>query len=165
MISLVGMPGSGKSTIGRQLARQLQLPHVDVDAAIEASIGCPIKLFFEQSGEQSFRKIEKAFISTLVDESGIVSTGGGAVLDESNCQHLKSHGQVVYLHSTPEDLYRRLRNDSHRPLLQVVDPLSKLREMYLQRDPLYRKVASIVVETGRPSVASLVKVIAMQLQP
>ncbi len=165
MISLIGLPGSGKSTVGRQLARRLQLPFVDSDQAIEARLGCPIREFFECEGEARFREIESEVIDALTQQgAGVLSTGGGAVLRPENRAHLRARGRVIYLKSHPEELIRRLRHDINRPLLQVADPMAKLRELFATRDPLYRQTAHFVVETGRPSVATLVNMIVMQLE-
>ncbi|HSV50743.1 MAG TPA: shikimate kinase, partial [Burkholderiaceae bacterium] len=95
---------------------------------------------------------------------GVIATGGGAVLRPANRTHLRARGQVVYLRSTPEEVFRRLRHDVSRPLLQVGDPLARLRDLYATRDPLYRETAHFVIETGRPSVATLVNMIVMQLE-
>jgi shikimate kinase len=165
VISLVGLPGSGKTTVGRQLARRLQLPFVDSDHEIEVRIGCSIREFFEREGEARFRDIEQDVLDTLTQGADkVLSTGGGAVLRPENRQHLRERGQVVYLKSTPEELFRRLRHDSNRPLLQVADPMLKLKTLYTERDPLYREVAHFVLETGRPSVSTLVNMIVMQLE-
>ena len=165
LISLVGLPGSGKTTVGRQLARRLQLPFVDSDHALEGRLGCSIREFFEREGEQRFRDIEEEVIDELTQgASGVLSTGGGAVLRQSNRLHLRERGRVVYLKSSPEELFRRLRHDTNRPLLQVDDPLARLRELFSIRDPLYRETAHFVMETGRPSVATLVNMIVMQLE-
>ncbi len=164
IISLVGLPGSGKSTVGRQLARRLQLRFSDSDQVIEQRIGCPIREYFEQEGETSFRDIEEQVLDELTRQSGVLSTGGGAVLRDANRQRLHTRGKVVYLKSTPEELIRRLRHDTQRPLLQVGDPLQRLRELYAARDPLYRETAHFVIDTGRPSVATLVNMIVMQLE-
>ena len=165
MISLIGLPGSGKSTVGRQLARRLQLPFLDSDQVIEARIGCAIRDYFEREGEASFRDVEESVIDDLtLQTSSVLSTGGGAVLRPVNRLHLHARGHVVYLRSSPEELFRRLRHDTSRPLLQVADPLGRLRDLYAQRDPLYRETAHFVIETGRPSVATLVNMIAMQLE-
>jgi len=164
IISLVGLPGSGKSTVGRQLARRLQLRFSDSDQVIEQRIGCPIREYFEREGETSFRDIEEQVLDELTQQSGVLSTGGGAVLRESNRQRLHTRGKVVYLKSTPEELMRRLRHDTQRPLLQVGDPLQRLRELHAVRDPLYRETAHFVIDTGRPSVATLVNMIVMQLE-
>jgi len=163
-ISLVGLPGSGKSTVGRQLARRLQLPFIDSDHVIEQRIGCSIREFFEREGEGRFRDVEEEVIGDLCQrDSGVLATGGGAVLRSANRFALHGGGKVVYLRSTPEELFRRLRHDVSRPLLQVDDPLSRLRDLFEIRDPLYRETAHYVVETGRPSVSTLVKLIAAQL--
>ena len=165
MISLIGLPGSGKSTVGRQLARRLQLPFFDSDHVIEQQIGCSIREYFEREGEERFRDIEEAVIDELTQKhKSVLSTGGGVVLRSANRQHLRERGQVVYLNSSPDEIFRRLRHDVSRPLLQVADPLKRLRDLYLVRDPLYRETAHFVIETGRPSVATLVNMIAMQLE-
>lgn len=165
MISLVGLPGSGKTTVGRQLARRLQLPFVDSDHEIEVRIGCSIREFFEREGESRFRDIEEEVLDSLSQgDSKVLSTGGGAVLRLANREHLHARGKVVYLKSTPEELFRRLRHDSNRPLLQVADPLLKLKNLFAERDPLYREVAHFLLETGRPSVSTLVNMIVMQLE-
>ena len=165
MISLIGLPGSGKSTVGRQLARRLQLPFSDSDQAIEARLGCPIREFFEREGENRFRDIEAEVIDTLSQQgAGVLSTGGGAVLRPQTRERLRARGRVIYLKSHPEELIRRLRHDTNRPLLQVADPMAKLRELFATRDPLYRQTAHFVIETGRPSVATLVNMIVMQLE-
>lgn len=165
IFSLIGLPGSGKSSVGRQLARRLQLPFVDSDNVIEARLGCPIRQYFEREGEDSFRDVEAAVLDDLtLGPLGVLSTGGGAVLRLANRQHLRQRGQVVYLKSSPDELFRRLRHDRNRPLLQVADPLDRLRDLYAIRDPLYRDTAHFIIETGRPSIATLVNMIVMQLE-
>lgn len=165
MIALVGLPGSGKSTVGRQLARRLQLPFVDSDHVIEERLGCSIREYFEREGEDRFRDVEQEVIDDLtLGHAGVLSTGGGSVLRSANRQHLRDRGKVVYLKSTPDELFRRLRHDMNRPLLQVSDPLGRLRDLFVARDPLYRETAHYLLETGRPSVATLVNMIVMQLE-
>lgn len=165
MITLVGLPGSGKSTVGRHLAKRLHVPFLDSDHVIEQRLGCSIREYFDREGEERFRDIEQAVIDELTSApSGVLSTGGGAVLRPLNRQHLHERGTVVYLNSSPEEIYKRLRHDTQRPLLQVADPLGRLRELYAARDPLYREVAHFSVDTGRPSVATLVNMIVMQLE-
>lgn len=164
-ISLVGLPGSGKSTVGRQLARRLQLSFVDSDHAVEAKLGCSIREYFEREGEERFRDVEESVIEDLTrNHRGVLSTGGGSVLRPNNRANLRNSGQVVYLKSSPDELFRRLRHDMNRPLLQVADPLSRLRDLFAVRDPLYRETAHFILETGRPSVATLVNMIVMQLE-
>ena len=165
MISLVGLPGSGKSTIGRQLARRLKLSFLDSDHAIEGRVGCSVRDYFEREGEASFRDIEESVIDEMTKlTSRVLSTGGGSVLRPVNRQLLHDRSHVVYLRSSPEELFRRLRHDVNRPLLQVADPLDRLRDLYAQRDPLYRETAHFVIETNRPSVSTLVNMIIMQLE-
>ena len=165
MIVLVGLPGSGKTTVGKQLARRLKLPFVDSDHVIEERLGCSIREFFEREGEDRFRDVEQEVIDELSrGQACVLSTGGGAVLRSGNRQHLHDRGKVVYLRSTPEDVYRRVRHDRNRPLLLVADPLQRLRDLYDARDPLYRETAHFVIDTGRPSVATLVNMIVMQLE-
>jgi len=163
-IACVGLPGSGKSTVGRHLARRIGWRFVDSDHAIEHRIGCSIRDFFEREGEAVFRDLEEAVIDELTQGGGcVLSTGGGAVLRQTNRKHLHDRCSVVYLHSAPEEVFRRLRHDHSRPLLQVSDPLARLKELYTARDPLYRETAHLVIETGRPSVASLVGTVMAQL--
>ena len=165
LISLVGMPGGGKSTVGRHLARNLKRRFFDADVEIEHRIGCPIRVFFEREGEARFRDIEQEVLADLVSRGdAVVATGGGAVLRDANRRALRAGSTVVYLRSAPEELFRRLRHDTHRPLLQVADPMRKLRDMYAERDPLYRSTAHFVIETGRPSVHTLVNMVLMQLE-
>ena len=164
-VALVGLPGSGKSTVGRQLARRLGRPFIDTDQVIEQRVGLSIREYFEREGEESFRDLEQSVIDELtLGEPCVLSTGGGSVLRLANRQHLKQRTQAVYLHSAPEEVFRRLKHDRNRPLLQVPDPLERLRELYALRDPLYRESARFVVETGRPSVAALVNMVVMQLE-
>lgn len=164
-ISLVGMPGCGKSTVGRHLARQLGLQFWDSDTEIERRLGMPIRDCFEQRGESSFRDVEQDVIEELSGRpASLLATGGGAVLRPSNRDALHSRSHVFYLRATPEELHRRLRHDTHRPLLQVEDPLRRLRELYRERDPLYRRTAHFVVEAARPSVPALLGMVLMQLE-
>lgn len=162
---MIGLPGSGKSTVGRQLSRRIALPFFDSDHVIEQRLGCSIREFFEQEGEERFRDIEAAVLDELTaGPACVVSTGGGSVLRAENRERLHQRGSVVYLRSAPEEVFRRLRYDRNRPLLQVADPLQRLRDLYAVRDPLYREIAHFVIETGRPSVAMLVSMIVMQLE-
>ena len=161
----MGLPGSGKSTIGRQLARRLDTEFLDSDLVIERRIGCSIREFFEREGELAFRDLELEVIDELTQNRVcILSTGGGVVLRQANRDNLRYRCQTVYLHSASEEVFRRLRNDQNRPLLQVADPMARLKELYAARDPLYREVCHFVVETGRPSVSALVNTILMQLE-
>ena len=159
------MPGSGKSTVGRLLSRQLGWRFIDSDIEIEHRLGESIRAHFEKFGEASFRDVESEVVASLsVEPDLILATGGGTVLRPQNREVLRRGGKVVYLRTSPEDLARRLRHDSQRPLLQGGDPLAKLRDLFAARDPLYREVADFTIDTGRSSVSSLVHLLAMQLE-
>lgn len=160
------MPGSGKSTVGRHLAKQLDRRFVDSDTEIEKRIGMPIRDYFAQQGEDAFRDVEQEVIDdlTAAADGSVLATGGGAVLRPSNRDSLHSRTHCFYLRSSPEELFRRLRHDTQRPLLQVDDPLHRLRELFRERDPLYRRTAHYVVETPRPSVPALLSMVLMQLE-
>jgi shikimate kinase len=161
---LVGLMGAGKTTVGRLLARHYGCVFRDSDHEIEARTGVRIPLIFEIEGEAGFRKREEAMIAELTALSGIVlATGGGAVLSAANRENLRRNGVVIYLCGTPEHLYERTRHDRNRPLLQTDDPLARLRELYRERDPLYREVADIVVDTGRQSVAGMTRLLCGKL--
>lgn len=163
-IFLVGMPGAGKTTVGRQLARRLQRRFVDADHEIEARTGVRIPVIFDIEGEQGFRDRESKVISELAEQSDqVVATGGGVVLRPENREVLRQGGTVIYLNAAPQLLYERTRLDPNRPLLQVDNPLQKLVELFNQRDPLYREVADIIVNSLGGSIAQLVKQVEKQL--
>jgi shikimate kinase len=164
-ITLIGMPGCGKSTIGRQLARMRQLPFLDSDHEIERFLGCSIREFFDREGEPAFRDVEQRVVgeSLSAAQVRVIATGGGSVLRPANRELMKTRATVVYMHTHPDDLARRLSRDTQRPLLQVADPRQRLRDLYAVRDPLYREVAHIVVDTAHKSAAMLVNLISMQL--
>jgi len=165
LIILIGLPGSGKSSVGRLLARRLQLPFIDSDQVLEQRLGCTIREFFEREGEERFRDWEQAVLDELTQGAPcVLSTGGGAVLRPANREHLRQRGRVFYLCTRAAELYRRVRHDHGRPLLQVADPLQKLQQLYAERDPLCRATAHHVVETGRSPVARLVNGIVAQIK-
>lgn len=164
-IALVGMPGCGKSTVGRQLSKQLGWHFADSDAEITRRIGMPIRAYFEREGEARFRELEEDVIASLCHSPNLViATGGGAVTRSANRAQLKSGATVVYLRSSFEDLWRRLRYDTRRPLLQVADPQARLRELFRERDPLYRQTAHHVIDAGRGTVQGLANRVLMQLE-
>ena len=164
--ALVGMPGSGKSTVGRQLAQRAGVPFVDLDHRLEQVIGTTIRSFFEAEGEARFRDVESEVLAEVAARTGgmVLSTGGGAVLRPANRDLLRQFGPVLYLRASPEEIYKRVKHDKTRPLLQGGNPMDKLRELYAQRDGLYRETAHFVIETGRPTVYTLVNMIMMQLE-
>ncbi len=149
MIALVGLPGSGKSTISRQLGRLLQCPVLDTDAVIEEYLGCSIAQYFEDQGEAAFRDVEHKTLAEalqLTGKSAILATGGGIVLREDNRALLRAQACTVYLHAEPEQLYHRLKSDRSRPLLQNTNLHEKLLSLYSQRHSLYQSVAHCQVD-------------------
>ncbi|MDO5691683.1 MAG: shikimate kinase [Pseudomonadota bacterium] len=167
MLILIGLPGSGKSTAGRQLARRLGLAFKDADAEIESRAGMSVREYFSAHGEAAFRDLEEQILDELTqtqtESAVIIATGGGAVLRPVNRQRLRERGTVIYLRASAEQLAKRLRHDTKRPLLQVADPLKRLRALYEERDPLYRECAHYVVDTHGSSLPMLVNRVVMQL--
>jgi len=154
---LAGPMGAGKSTIGRQLSKQLGLPFLDSDHEIEARTGVDIPFIFELEGEAGFRKRECVVIDDLTQLPGIVlATGGGAILDPANREHLSSRGKVIYLHASVNQQLKRTRMDRNRPLLQTENPRARLEELMATRDPLYREIANLVIDTDGMRVRDVV---------
>lgn len=155
-IFLVGLMGAGKTSVGRALAKRLHKTFYDTDQEIERATGVKIPVIFEIEGEAGFRAREAKSLAELVRRTNIVlATGGGAVLSEQNRRLLAEHGTVIYLRATAPDLWQRTHHDKNRPLLQTDDPLKKLQELFAQRDPLYREIADVIIDTGSQSVGSL----------
>lgn len=154
---IVGMMGAGKTTIGRTLAKRFGKAFHDTDQVIEARTGVRVAVIFDLEGEAGFRKREAEVLAELSAlENVVLATGGGAILDPRNRERLRSRGCVVYLHAPPKELWQRTRHDKHRPLLRTGDPRARIEELYAFRDPLYREVADLVLDTGRQSVNALV---------
>lgn len=163
-IYLVGLMGSGKTTVGRQLARRLGRTFLDSDQEIEIRTGVRVSTIFEIEGEEGFRRREAQAIAELVCSQDIVlATGGGAVLDPANRKALKETGWVVYLNVPPALLWNRVRHDKSRPLLQVGNPLARLENLYGIRDPLYRECADFVVDGGRLSPNVITQLLVKEL--
>ncbi len=153
---LVGMMGSGKSTMGRILARHLHKDFVDCDEEIQLRTGVTIPHIFDVEGEAGFRLREMAALESVLGRKNLVlATGGGAVLMDKNRELMRTNGIVVYLRATVHDLWLRTRNDKNRPLLQNTDMHARLAELLNQREALYLEVADIVIQTGRQSVHGL----------
>ncbi len=163
-IFLVGPMGAGKSAVGRQLARMLHLDFVDSDDQIEARTGVDIGFIFEKEGEDGFRHREAAVIDELTQRDGVVlATGGGAVIRDENRSHLGARGFVVYLYTSVDQQFSRTSRGQERPLLQNTDRLKKLEELLAVRDPLYREIADLVVETDGRKVKAVANEIADSL--
>lgn len=158
------MMGAGKTSVGRVLAKRLGKTFFDSDHVIEERTGVRVSVIFDIEGEEGFRSRERAVIAELTEREDIVlATGGGAVLSSENRCLLRERGTVVYLRATVRDLFNRTRHDKNRPLLQTDDPQARMAAIFEQRDPLYREVAHIVIETGSPSLPSLVNRLEAQL--
>ncbi len=156
--------GAGKTSVGRVLAKRLGKTFYDSDHLIEERTGVRIPVIFEIEGEEGFRAREQTVIRELTDLDNIVlATGGGAVLDAQNRRWLHERGTVIYLRAAVRELINRTRHDKNRPLLQTSDPQARLTAIFEQRDPLYREVAHLVIETGTPSLHSLVHRLEAQL--
>jgi len=153
---LVGMMGSGKTTMGRTLARHLGKTFVDSDEEVQKRTGVTIPHIFDIEGEAGFRQRESTVIHDLIGRDNMVlATGGGAVLAEQNRIIFQHNGIVIYLKASVHDLWQRTKHDRNRPLLQTADPHAKLTELHQQRDPLYQQVADIVIQSGRQSAHAL----------
>ena len=157
-IFLVGPMGAGKTTIGKKLARALRLRFVDCDHEIELRTGATIPLIFDIEGEAGFRAREERVVDEVTREDGVVvATGGGAVLDPENRALLQERGFVVYLHAPLEHLLARTRGDTNRPLLQAGDRVKRMQEILKAREPLYRGVADLIVDTGALTLTAVVQ--------
>ncbi len=147
-VFLIGPMGSGKSAVGRHLARLLRFSFYDSDADIEAKTGVDIAYIFEKEGEAGFRLREKESIARLTRLDGVVlATGGGAVIDADNRRVLAERGAVVYLETSIDQQLERTRHGRHRPLLNDTDPQEKLKELMLRRAALYAQIADLTVST------------------
>lgn len=156
--------GSGKTTIGRSLAKRLELDFIDSDREIELRTGVSIPTVFEIEGEEGFRKREAQVIADLSQRSRhVVATGGGVVLRPENRANLRASGFVIYLNVPPLTLWERTRNDRNRPLLKVSDPLLRLKELYAQRDSLYREVADLVVDGSRINAQGILQLLIKEI--
>lgn len=161
---LVGPMGAGKSTIGRLLAKELHLPFKDSDKEIEVRTGADIPWIFDVEGEAGFREREQAVLADLCREDGLVlATGGGAVLRAENRAALHAGGRVIYLHTSVEQQLERTARDRNRPLLRTANPGQVLRELLATRDPLYREIADVVIETDQRPPRMVVQEILSRL--
>ena len=165
VVTLIGMPGGGKSTVGRLLAERLGVEFADTDLAIERRMGMSVGQIFDTRGEAFFRDLESEVLDSLVRMNpSVVATGGGSVLRPENRDLLREHTVPVYLQTSLPELWRRVRGNSRRPLLRGPSPYERLEQIYAERHPIYSELASIVVITGKPTVAGVVDTIVSALQ-
>lgn len=164
-IFLIGPMGAGKTAVGKQIARVLGLEFVDSDSDIERRTGVDIPFIFEKEGEEGFRRREQAVIEELTGCSGIVlATGGGSVLSPENRVALTSRGTVIYLHASVRQQIARTRHSTNRPLLQTADPKGRLEDLMATREPIYRNIADIVVDTDGRRVKEVAREIVHRVQ-
>ena len=163
-IFIVGPMGSGKTTIGRQLASRTNMHFYDSDREIEKSTGVDIALIFEIEGEDGFRLRETKMLEKLTSMKGILlATGGGSVVSEVNRARLKKRGKVIYLKSSAEKIFDRTVRDKKRPLLNTDDRMSRITELLEQREPLYEEVADLIIYTENNSIRGIVNKICQQM--
>ena len=156
--------GTGKSAVGRLAAESLQFEFVDTDELIEAQCGLSIEEIFKNQGEAAFRQLEHDVVRNLAQrQKTVIATGGGIVIDPANLVSLKTHALVVCLWASPELIWERVREQTHRPLLQTADPLGKIRELLSRRDPLYRQ-ADVLIQTDQRSPKDVAQQVLLQFQ-
>lgn len=156
--------GAGKTTVGRQLAARLHFPFFDTDHEIERRTGVSVSTIFEIEGEDGFRRRESLIVAELLESPPVIlSTGGGVVLKDTNRLLIAKADMVAYICVDPRALYERTKHDRTRPLLQVPDPLQKLYDLHQERDPLYRSVATLVLDGNRNNARQLVDAIEREL--
>jgi shikimate kinase len=161
-LALVGFMGTGKSSVGRLAAELLQFEFVDTDQLIETQCGMTVEEIFKKQGEPAFRELERQIVQNLAQrEKTVIATGGGLVAYPSNLASLKTHALVVCLWASPETIWERVKEQTHRPLLQTADPLGKIRDLFAQRDPLYRQ-ADVLIHTGQRSPREVVQQVLHQ---
>ena len=164
-IFLVGLMGAGKTSVGRLLAKRFNKTFYDCDHEIERRTGVSIPVIFDIEGEAGFRAREAAVLRELAAQQDLVlATGGGAILRAENRRVLAQYGTVVYLRAPPEDLWQRTRHDRNRPLLQGGDRRARLQQLFIERDPLYREVAVLIVDTGKQGLRTLAQELEQRLR-
>ena len=148
-IFLIGLMGSGKTTIGRILSKSLNKDFYDSDHVVEEKTGVKVPLIFEYEGEVGFRKREESVLKELICHKNIVlATGGGVILSKNNCKLLSDNGHVIYLKSNCKDLVARMTGDQSRPLLQEGDLKETLESLFKLRDPMYSSISDYIIETS-----------------
>lgn len=152
-IILVGLMGAGKSTVGRMISRKLKMDFFDSDHMIVERTGVGIPTIFEIEGEAGFREREEAMIKELCEkDNAVIATGGGSLMSQTNREHIKKAGKVVYLRTSAEQLFSRIRHDKNRPLMQTDNPLQTLKDLLKSREKDYMETADLIVNTGRQRI-------------
>jgi len=155
-VYLVGVMGSGKSSVGRELARLLAQKFVDLDRLISKRVGKSIAAIFKTDGEAYFRKVEAELLKSVTKEKGqTVATGGGAVLDPSNCEAMKTTGTIIFLEASLDELWSRVSRNKRRPLLLTANPKQTLEDIAKKREPIYRDIANTTFNTNQKSPQAL----------
>ena len=163
-LALVGFMGSGKSTVGRLVAQDLEFQFVDTDSLIEEKAGISIAEIFATEGEKAFRQLEGEMISELARKDRVViATGGGAIMNPENFASLKSHALVICLWANAESFHQRTKHQTHRPLLQGEDPLGAIRTMLTEREPVYKQ-ADVIVNTELRSQREVIAQVRHQFE-
>jgi shikimate kinase len=163
-IALIGFMGTGKSSVGQLIASQLHFAFLDTDHVIEGQAGKTISEIFSQDGEPAFRLLEQKLVQELAQrKKTVISTGGGLPANETNLASLRTHALLVCLWASPEKIWERVRNQTHRPLLQEPDPLAKIRSLLAVREPFYRS-ADVLINTEMRSVKEVVQQVIHQFQ-
>jgi len=163
-IILIGPMGTGKTTIGRQLAKNLSVSFYDSDHEIEKRTGVKISIIFEIEGEEGFRRRETQILNELSQMNNIVlSTGGGAVTKAENRKTLKNNGHIIYLKSSPEILFKRTADDKNRPLLQTDNRLIQIRKILAEREPIYIEMADEIIDSEKKSSKQIIQKILEQI--
>jgi shikimate kinase len=164
-IILIGFMGAGKSAVGHLLATELKMDYLDTDQLIEQTEGRKIAEIFKSDGEEYFRRVETEVLETLQDyDNFVLSTGGGMVLKAENVALLKAIGPVVLLKAGPDIIYERIKQEKHRPLLEVPDPPAEIKKLLAYREPFYNSAADHVVETAKLTPEGVAKEISEWLR-
>jgi len=157
--------GSGKTTVGKYVAKSLNHEFLDSDQIIEERAGANISWIFDVEGEEGFRNREEAIIDELTLKRGIVlSTGGGAILRKESRERLRHRGLVIYLKASAEQILKRTAKDKKRPLLQTKNREQAVKDLISKRDPLYQEIADITITTGNGKISDVTQEILLQIR-
>lgn len=163
-VVLIGFMGTGKTTVGQAVARQLGFEFVDTDRLIEERAALSIPEIFARFGEAGFRELERTVVEGLSErENTVIATGGGVGANPGHLASLKRHALVVCLWASPEVIWRRVRRHRHRPLLQVPDPLARIRELLAERQPVYRQ-ADVLMNSGLRQLRQVIQGVVHQFR-